>query len=367
MLNQHFLSKIYAVKPLLAFIFFVLFISLCANCGKRKPPLPPIERVSQRIEISGVQRGNTVALAWTLPDENASGASPLNIRRADVYRLAESLTAPEVVSEEDFAARSTLISSVPITEADFAKKQFIYNDTLQFAGQPARLRYAIRFVNQAGQKAALSNFLLIEPTARSAEQPTLQEGRVSQEKISLTWAAPRKNVDGSQPVNIIGYNLYRTQNDQTKILNANPITSNGYEDVFFEFGAEYEYFVRTISLGADGEPVESLDSNKLSVKPLDTFPPSAPSAVTIAAAPNNLSLFFAVNTEKDVVGYKIYRTGNPGQPKSEWQLLTPDLLARNTFQDAGVKSGETYYYYLTATDTAGNVSEPSEVVSETAP
>ncbi len=367
MLNHFFLSKTYAVKPVLAFTFFALLTGICAGCGKRKPPQPPIEKVSQRIEISGIQRGNIVALAWTLPDENASGASLLNIERADIYRLAEPLTAPAVVSEEEFAARSTLISSVPLTEIDFARKQFTYNDPLQFAGQPARLRYAVRFVNKAGQKAAFSNFLLIEPTAKSAEQPTLLEARVSQEKVSLNWTAPQKNVDGSQPVNIIGYNLYRTQNDQTKILNTNPITSNSYEDAFFDFGTEYRYFVRTISLGVDGEPIESLNSDALVVKPLDTFPPTSPSAVTIAAAPNNLSLFFAVNPEKDVVGYKIYRTGNPNQPKSEWQLLTPTLLARNTFQDTSVKSGETYYYYLTATDSAGNESEPSEEVSETAP
>ncbi len=365
MLNQKYLSGFYAVKAALAFVICVLLFA--SGCGKRQPPRSPIEKVSQRIEISGVQRGNIVALSWTLPDGNASGQSSRHITRADVYRLAESLSAPVNLSEEEFASRSTLISTVPITEADFAVKQFTYNDTLQFAGQPARLRYAVRFVNKAGQKAAFSNFLLIEPTAKSAEQPTLINARVSQEAISISWNAPQKNVDGSQPVNILGYNIYRTANETTKLLNGTPITVKQFEDVFFDFGKEYGYFVRTVSLGGDGEPVESLDSNKLTVKPLDSFPPKPPNAITIAAAPRNLSIFFAVNLEKDVVGYRIYRATNSFQPKSEWLLITPEILTRSTFQDTNVKSGETYYYYLLALDSAGNVSEPSEVVSETAP
>lgn len=365
MLNLFFLSRFYANKTVLAFVVLALLSGFA--CGKRKPPLPPIEKITQRIEISGVQRGNTITLSWTLPDKNASVKSLLNIKRTDVYRLAESLTSPSVLSEADFASRSTLIASVPITEADFAKKLFTYKDTLQFANQSARLRYAVRFVNEAGQKAAFSNFLLLEPTAKTANQPVLTNAQISQDSILLKWNAPQKNIDGSQPVNILGYNIYRTAGESIKVLNDSPINTDNFADAFFEFGTEYKYFVRTISLGQDGEPVESVDSNTLDVKPVDTFAPAPPDAITIAAAPKNLSIFFAVNVEKDVIGYKIYRTINPNQPKNEWLLLTPEILPRNTFQDTNVKSSETYYYYLTATDSAGNVSEPSEVVSETAP
>ena len=81
----------------------------------------------------------------------------------------------------------------------------------------------------------------------------------------------------------------------------------------------------------------------------------------------SISIFFAVNPEKDIAGYKIYRSTDPSLEKSKWTLLTPQLLTSNTFQDKSVESGKTYYYYLTATDSSGNVSQPSEVVSEQAP
>lgn len=359
--------KHFFYKASLAFTLLALLMSL--SCGKRKPPLPPIERVQQRVEISGLQRGNKIYLTWTMPARNANDKSVLNISRADIYRLAESLDSPLTLSEEEFSSKSTLIGTLPISDADFARKQLTYTDTLDFAGQAARLRYAIRFANASGQKAAFSNFLLIEPTAKVAENPKDLKLNVTQDAIVLIWQPPNTNVDGSTPPNILGYNIYRLDNSakSAKLLNNSPIIKAEFQDTFFEFEKDYTYFVRTVSLGANAEPIESQDSASNRITPKDTFPPTPPSAITIAASPNIISIFFATNPEKDVVGYRIYRSTDAGKPKSNWDLLTNELLKTNTFQDVNVESGKTYYYYLTAVDNFGNVSETSEIVSETVP
>ena len=367
MLKQSGLNTKASGKAALAFIMLALLI--CLNCGKRTPPLPPIERVQQRVEISGFQRGNKIYLTWTMPARNAPDKSILNIDRADIYRLAEPLNSTLTLSEEEFASRSTLIANLPINDADFGLIKKGYTDTLEFAGQPVRLRYAIRFVNSSGQKAAFSNFLLIEPTARIADAPTSLSVKITESAVALDWNAPDTNVDGSKPANVTGYNIYRStsENENAKILNRTQINQTKFDDQSFEFGKEYLYFVRTVSLGRDGEPVESTESNIVKISPKDIFSPSAPIAITIAAAPNNLSIFFAANPEKDIAGYQIYRSTNKNLPLIEWQNLTPELLTTNTFQDKQVESGITYYYYLTAADKAGNISEPSEIISETAP
>ena len=367
MLKSYSLNYRFRHKTALAFITLALLI--LAGCGKRTPPLPPIERIQQRATISGLQQGSVVNLSWTMPARNASDGNILSIDRVDIYRLVEPIDAPLSLSEEEFSDRSTLIATVPISENDFAKKQINYTDRLEFAGQPARLRYAIRFVNSAGQKAAFSNFLLVEPTARVAENPTNLSADLSQVAILLSWTAPTANSDGSKPANILGYNLYRSEAgaQPVKPLNNTPINDTNYSDRFFEFDKNYSYFVRTVSLGSNGEPIESLNSNVLQIVPKDTFAPTAPTAITIAAAPNNLSIFFATNPETDVVGYQIFRTTEPQTAKQDWESLTPELLRTNTFQDTKVESGKTYYYYLTAVDKYGNVSSPSEVISETAP
>ena len=352
-----------------ALLFLTLSLLTGLSCGKRKPPLPPSERVAQRVSIDGFQRGNQVLLSWKMPARNAPTKSLLHISRIDVYRLAEPANAPLVLSEEEFAARSIQIASVPVTDSDFGMKTMTYNDTLQFAGQPVRLRYGVRLVNASGQKATFSNFLLIEPAATVATAPSALRAAVSQDAITLQWTAPARNINGTTPVNLVGYDIYRSESDKQagKLLNRTPVTDTKFADNFFEFGKNYFYFVRAVSVGSAGIPVESQESNIVDIRPVDTFPPSPPAAITLAAAPNNISIFFAVNPEKDIAGYKIYRSTDPDLDKSLWTLLTPQLLPTNTFQDTKVESGNTYYYYITATDKTGNVSQPSEVVKETAP
>jgi predicted phage tail protein len=354
-------------KAALALIALVLLSTV--GCGKRKPPLPPKERVAQRVEVTGFQRGSNVILTWKMPARNADAGSLLNIARADIYRLTEPVSAPQNLSEEEFANRSTLVAAIPLRDSDFALSTMSYTDSLQFAGQAARLRYAVRFVNASGQKAAFSNFYLIEPANRIAGSPTSLAAQLSQENVKLTWTAPAANVDGSVPVNVLGFNAYRSGStkDPAKLLNKTPISDSEYSDRSFEFGKTYFYFVRAVSLGTDGQPVESTESNIVEIRPTDVFAPSAPAAITLAATPTTISIFFAINPETDVAGYRIYRSTDPALPKPEWQLLTKELLKANTFQDTDIRTGTVYYYYITAVDNAGNVSAPSDVVSEKAP
>lgn len=356
-----------ANKAPIALLIFSALIAL--GCGKRGAPVPPKEKVLQRVELEGFQRGNQVILSWKMPARNAPKNNVQNIARADIYRLAEPATAPQLISEEEFTNRSTLIAAVAISDSDFGLKTLIHKDTLQFAGQAARLRYAVRFVNASGQKAGFSNTLLIEPTSKIAASPSSLAAEASQEAVRLTWTAPTANIDGSTPVSLLGYNIYRSTSEKepAKLMNKAPVEATSYEDEFFDFDKDYYYFVRSVSIGLETEPVESAESNIIKFRGVDTFAPSAPSAITVAAAPGTISIFFAINPEKDIAGYKIYRSEDKDAPLANWTLLTTGLLTTNTFQDTRVESGKTYYYYLTATDKTGNVSPPSEIVSETAP
>lgn len=335
--------------------------------------MPPIERVQQRTELlSGVQRGNQVILSWPAPQRNASDQSVQSIRRIDVYRLAEKPRAPLGLTEEEFAARSTLIGSVTYDQIKSAVDNLTYTDTLELAGEPARLRYAVRYVNAAGQRAAFSNFLLLMPAARIAQAPTMiATGQVSENAITIAWQPPSANIDGSTPVNLLGYNVYRMEEAERESsetpINSSLVSGTQYVDKNFKFGDNYRYLVRAVSLGTEGDQVESLNSNSISVSPRDVFKPSAPTTITVAAAPGRLSLFFPANPEPDIAGYNVYRSTDPNLPKEQWTKMNATLLTRTTFQDEKVESGKRYYYYLTAEDQVGNVSAPAEVVSEVVP
>src|SRR6185503_19655338 len=126
------------------------------------------------------------------------------------------------LTEDEFSTRATLVGSVTFEQIMTAGETLTYRDTLELAGQPTRLRYAIRYVNASGQRAAFSNFLSIEPAARIAQAPT------------LSWQPPAANIDNSTPVNLLGYNVYRTDESQTapgnQPLNTTPISSTEYAD-----------------------------------------------------------------------------------------------------------------------------------------
>jgi hypothetical protein len=349
-------------------------ISFTSGCGKRRPPLPPVERVQQRTELlSGAQQGNEVILSWPAPSRNAPDSSVQSIRRIDVYRLAEKPNAPRALTEDEFAARATLVGSLTYDQIRNAGETLTYADALELAGEPTRLRYAVRYVNASGQRAAFSNFLLIEPATRIAQPPVLQlTGKeVTENAINITWQAPSANIDASTPVNVLGYNVYRMDESQSTPgptpLNSELISATEFADKNFKFGGEYRYVVRSVSLGTEGAQVESLNSNVISISPRDTFPPAAPSGIDVAAGPGRLSVFFAANGESDIAGYDLYRSTDPDLPKDRWTKLNATPLTRTSFQDDKVESGKRYYYFVRAIDTAGNVSPPSDVKSESVP
>ena len=355
---------------------FLIASIVFAGCGKRRPPLPPVERVQQRTELlSGAQQGNEVILSWPAPRRNAPDSSVQSIRRIDVYRLAEKPGAPLALTEDEFSARATVVGSVTFEQIQTAGDTLIYRDPLELAGQPTRLRYAIRYVNASGQRAAFSNFLSIEPAARIAQAPTLStDVKVLEDTITLSWQPPAANIDNSTPVNLLGYNVYRTDESQTEAgnqpLNSMLISGTAYSDKNFQFGNNYRYIVRAVSLGTGGAQVESLNSNAVPVAPRDIFPPAPPDRPSVAApepSSARLAIFFAANKETDIAGYNIYRSTDPDLPKQNWTKLNQSLLTRTTYQDDRVESGKTYYYYIVAVDKAGNLSQPSEVGSEKAP
>jgi fibronectin type 3 domain-containing protein len=236
------------------------------------------------------------------------------------------------------------------------------------------LRYALRYVNASGQRAAFSNFLTIEPAARIAQPPVLASpATIAEDAITLTWQPPAANIDGSTPVNLLGYNVYRVDESQSELgqtpINTALVSGTTYSDRNFKFGQDYRYIVRAVSLGTGGAQVESLNSNAVPAQPRDVFAPAPPERPSIAPDPSfgRLAIFFAANKETDIAGYNIYRSTDPNLPKQSWTRLNQELLTRTNYRDERVESGKTYYYYIVAVDNAGNVSQPSEVASETVP
>lgn len=349
-----------------AFLLAAISLSfLTVSCGKRKPPVPPTATRAERNSIlTARQQGTEIVLTVT-----AAVQLKQEIKQINLYRLNEAPNSPNFLSEEDFAQRATQIAAIL---PDITDDKLDYADALSNK-QTLRLRYSAIIIYADGRRSTFTNFALVEPAFNVAAAPEKLRATVSQTKVRLDWEKPAANLDGSTQINLVGYNLYRLAAAESavaaapRLLNQTPLTDTFFADQTFAFEQNYRYFVRSVSLANNNLPVESQPSNETSVSPVDKFKPAPPSGVTVAAAPNRLSLFFAASQEPDVIGYQIFRSVDPAAPLANWQKITETPIKTTTFQDLQTETNQKYYYYVCAVDAYNNLSDPSEVVSEVAP
>lgn len=143
--------------------------------------------------------------------------------------------------------------------------------------------------------------------------------------------------------------------DQMRITEAgiskdNLVATNAYE-VTEAKDKRYGYRVTAV----DRYGFESPRSEESSVAVGDVIPPANPGGLTAAATGSDVVLDWSVtpNSEPDLAGYLVYRRN--GQ---EWTRLTPEPVSGTSYPDTQRPNG-TYTYRITAVDSVGNESGPS--------
>lgn len=352
-------------------LYFALSTCCLLGCGKIGEPLPPIPRVPLIVnELSVTQQGSRLILSFPLVRPPRAE----RLQRIDIFRLIEEESTPRGLTEEEFAARATVISSIPGEQVKTGSTKITHQDPLDLRQQTKglRYRYAVRLFNEDGRGADFSNYATITPLTKLATAPARLMSTLSQTDIVISWAPPETNENGTQPANIAGYNLYRKTGDTTAKLNAQPLTATRFVDKAFQFGVTYEYYVRSLSAQipapSNTKPDETIEGNAseaLVFTPKDTFAPTAPTSITIASINAQVSLFWPANPEADLAGYNIYRSEDEAATSDKWIKLNTQLHTPTTFRDERVQVGKRYFYQVTAVDNAGNESARSEIKYET--
>ena len=92
----------------------------------------------------------------------------------------------------------------------------------------------------------------------------------------------------------------------------------------------------------------------------DGVAPPAPLGLQSAPAAEAVDLTWSPSPDPDVAGYWVWRAD---PPSGSYALLGPALVTADSYRDAQVESGVTYYYVVTAVDFAGNESPSSAEVA----
>ena len=360
----------------LAFIVMLSIAFIGVACGKVGAPVPP-SRLSERTDdLAAIQRGASILLSWPPPALVQDASSRSYISRVDIYRLTERRDQEPVLDPDDYADTAQVIGVLDRTTIEAQVKapgHLHFTDAVNLTNlkQQAnmRLRYAVRYVNKRGQFGSFSNTVVVEPAPAIALPPADLNAKADvQDAITISWSPPATDVDGVTPAFVVGYNIYRRAARRAfggELLNPEPLTGTSFTDTRFQYLVDYVYFVRSLSQGANGL-VESADSEPLSFTPVDRFAPSAPEPVSIASSNGTISLFWPSSSERDVIGYNVYRSSSADTPEKDWIKLNDQPLTPVTFRDDLVVIDQTYFYKVTAIDRFNNESSRSRAVSETA-
>ncbi len=115
---------------------------------------------------------------------------------------------------------------------------------------------------------------------------------------------------------------------------------------------------------ADASGLQDSDEVNVTVVAPDVEAPKEPTGLAVApSGPGSIILTWTANSEPDLAGYVIFRSGSPDGPFIQ---LNTDPITRTTHVDLGLVSGRSYTYIVRAIDASGNLSGPSIAAQGTA-
>jgi len=169
-------------------------------------------------------------------------------------------------------------------------------------------------------------------------------------QVALTWQAPASN-GGSQ---ITNYRLYRGTTSGGKTLLATLGVVTSYTDTSVTNGVTYYYQVSAVNSVGEGPR-----SNEATATPsAPAAPPTAPQGLVATGGVGTITLVWSPpssNGGSSVTNYRIYR----GTSSNGETLLTTigNVL---TYIDTAVTNGVTYYYQVSAVNSAGEGPRSNE-------
>ncbi len=133
-----------------------------------------------------------------------------------------------------------------------------------------------------------------------------------------------------------------------------------YSDTGLQAASTYSYRVVAGNAGGDSPP--SAVATAQTDAAADTVPPTAPTGLKASSPKGKVNLSWTSSTDSGgsgLTGYTVWRSTNG----ASGSFIAVGTSAVTSYSDAGVTGNVDYWYRITASDGAGNRSQPSNVVS----
>ncbi|MGE5059094.1 MAG: fibronectin type III domain-containing protein [Betaproteobacteria bacterium] len=131
-------------------------------------------------------------------------------------------------------------------------------------------------------------------------------------------------------------------------------TTTSYTDTGLTGGTTYYYVVSAAYSAGPNAGGESADSIEASATPSGLAPPSVPAA--ISATPGDSQVALSWSASSGATSYKVKRATVSGGPYTT--IATP---SSTSYTNSGLTNGTTYYYVVSAVNSAGESGNSSQV------
>lgn len=172
-------------------------------------------------------------------------------------------------------------------------------------------------------------------------------------RIDLSWTQTTGRIEK--------FYIFRDETaNATTLIDSVAGTALSYSDL--DVNDLTRYYYRVTALDSNGF-VSNL-SNEVNGMPLDNTAPNAPFGLEAIAGNFLIDLFWEANIEADMKYYTVYRSSSNDFNSASKIARLP--FGDVSYRDSSLVGGETWYYWLNATDISGNTSVFSESASATA-
>jgi fibronectin type 3 domain-containing protein len=199
--------------------------------------------------------------------------------------------------------------------------------------------YVVSAYNSAGQSANSAE-VNATPVPPAPSAPMGLAATAANVQVSLTWAA----TSGAS-----SYHVKRSTTSGAETQLAAP-TSNSYTDTGLTNGTKYYYVVSAVNSGG-----ESANSSEVSATP--SAPLTAPATPTgLQATGGNAQVSLSWNASTGAASYNVKRSTTNGGPYNT-AVASPTVT---NYADTTVTNGTTYYYVVSAVNTAGQSANSAQ-------
>ncbi|MGZ4314754.1 MAG: fibronectin type III domain-containing protein [Gaiellaceae bacterium] len=304
-----------------------------------------------------------VVLAYTGVDPT----NPVDGSNGAAGGPSASLTAPSVMTQNDgdvvlgvFGAAAAVSIAPPagmLEQAELGGGSGKTKLDLEISDQIATARGSTgaKTASASSSAAWIAQLVALRPngstTPTAPGTPNSLNATAGDRSVTLTWQAP---ADGGSP--ILGYRIYRStaSGSETFLVDVGNLTT--YTDANLTNGTTYYYKVSARNSVGEG----SLSSEASATPTVAATTPSAPRNLTASPGkPRGVALSWqapSTNGGAPITNYLVYRGTSSGN-----ETLLTTLGNVTSYKDTSATGGQTYWYYVTAKNSAGEGPRSAEV------